>query len=160
MAILALLAELPLMRVFATVAVMAGRRRLMIFLLRCVTGITTRAGVAPAQRVVGCGVIEGLRVEQYQGCVTAVVLGMAAFALACFRLRNTAVESCAGLDIARNVFVVMTFHAVLVLKRLLQQHMAVGTVVFEFGVRLVQRARHQRLFHAVENICMRGGRVQ
>ena len=108
-AVFALFAKLLAMRILAAVAVVTTRRRLMILFIGGVTRTTARRHVPPTQGVVGRGMVESLGIEQHHRRVTTFVLGMARFALARFYVRDASVKSRARIDIARDVFMVMTF---------------------------------------------------
>jgi hypothetical protein len=128
----------------------AARRGLPILIAGLVTVRAFRLQVLAAQRKIGLRMVEGVDVEHDDPGVAALVLGMATTALRCnfFAVKATMIA-----DIISNLFVTGQAHAWL--RGLVKRDMTLVAVVFDFGVRLYHRPRHDQTLQPGRRVCRR-----
>ena len=97
--------------------------------------------------------VEGLFVQQYNGCFTAEMIAMADLALLGGHIRYPAMESFFLFNIVGNIFMVMALEAKVALMGLLKELVALGALRLELGMCLGQQSRHQRQLHGINQIC-------
>ncbi|MBK7471988.1 MAG: hypothetical protein IPI73_16640 [Betaproteobacteria bacterium] len=150
-AIGALNAERFLVLVVLAVAVVAGSRRAAELLARGVAGLALDARVRPGEQEVRLRVVERPFVEARDLHVASLVIGVTGAAW--LRLR-AAMESLLRADVTGDILVAV--QAQLVLRRLVELHMAVPALLLVLRMARDDLARHQ---HALDGL-RAGGRSQ
>lgn len=140
----AILAEGFLVDVLFRMTTDAGRWRIAMLFLWPVAVAAGRVPVCTLERVIGQGVIKGLRRQAHDIRVAALVVGMAVPALALPRRAGSPVKALLAEDVGGNLVVTVQAQGTLFITR--EGHMALAAVFFDFGMTADHRARHDETF--------------
>lgn len=123
-------------------------KRLFLF----VTSAARRIAVPAAQGEIRLRVIEGLRVHQHKLVGAPLVFAVTHPAFLGVDTRYAPVQALLGLDVFRDIFMIVAIETQRILLRLAEELVAVVAIALELGVGLAQLAGHEGLFHGIDHI--------